>query len=412
MSVVRRVLEKFRLNEISAVDRPAQAHATMTIMKRADALDDAAYQALCKRSFTADERRKAAASGTAMPDGSYPIENKGDLQNAIHAIGRGTGSLAAVQEHIGRRAQALGATDLLPDDWNAGKRLPISTADDGALCIEHDGDPELSKALDAYARCGGGASDRADFIRYLTQRGYRAADCEKVADRLAAVASGPVAAGNGTAGGMSEKHKAFMESRDAKLPEGGKDAFAAMSPAERDSHIENNPLEDGDVENAATSGTAFKSVGGQLITKRVAGVMFDVLKSQDDEIRKSRDALAKAAEEQASAEFAKRAGALGFGSEFGSTLRKAYGGDAAAQAEVEQRITGLKKQVEEGALFGSFGKSTPQGDSAEAELRSKAEDLRRADPKLSSAQAFAKVYEDRANAEVVKRYKAERAAAH
>jgi hypothetical protein len=30
----------------------------------------------------------AAKSGAAMPDGSYPIENTKDLENAIQAIGR------------------------------------------------------------------------------------------------------------------------------------------------------------------------------------------------------------------------------------------------------------------------------------------------------------------------------------
>ena len=213
MSVVRRVLEKFRLSEISAVDRPAQAHATMTIMKRDDDPDDPAYQALSSRRFTADERRKAAASGAAMPDGSYPIENRSDLTNALHAIGRGKGSDAAIREHIGRRAQALGATDLLPDDWKIAKRLAISRSDDGALCIEHDGDADVTRALDAYAKSDGGQSDRADFIRYLTARGYDAADGEKAADELAAVLTSPSgssaadAGASGTTDAMSEKDR-------------------------------------------------------------------------------------------------------------------------------------------------------------------------------------------------------------
>jgi hypothetical protein len=36
----RRILHKFKLTEISAVDRPAQAHAKAVIMKRADIDDD------------------------------------------------------------------------------------------------------------------------------------------------------------------------------------------------------------------------------------------------------------------------------------------------------------------------------------------------------------------------------------
>jgi len=36
MTIKRKIMREFKLNEISAVDRPAQVHAKMTIMKRAD----------------------------------------------------------------------------------------------------------------------------------------------------------------------------------------------------------------------------------------------------------------------------------------------------------------------------------------------------------------------------------------
>ena len=86
----------------------------------ADTIDEAAKVAggdeAAKRAFNTDERRKAAASGSAMPDGSFPIENKQDLENAIHAFGRAKDPTAA-KKHIMARAKALGCPECVPDDW-------------------------------------------------------------------------------------------------------------------------------------------------------------------------------------------------------------------------------------------------------------------------------------------------------
>lgn len=69
-----------------------------------------------KRDYSTAERRRMAASGAAMPDGSYPIANEADLRNAIQAFGR-TDNPRATKEHIMRRARALGLTDLIPENW-------------------------------------------------------------------------------------------------------------------------------------------------------------------------------------------------------------------------------------------------------------------------------------------------------
>ena len=69
-----------------------------------------------KRDYSMDARRDMAASGMAMPDGSFPIANGGDLQNAIQSVGRAS-NYAAAKEHIIRRARALGMMDMLPEDW-------------------------------------------------------------------------------------------------------------------------------------------------------------------------------------------------------------------------------------------------------------------------------------------------------
>lgn len=77
-----------------------------------------AADGLVARTFTAEQRRKMADSGQAMPDGSYPIANEEDLRNAIQAIGRAKDP-AAVKRHIRKRARALGLSDLVPEAWTA-----------------------------------------------------------------------------------------------------------------------------------------------------------------------------------------------------------------------------------------------------------------------------------------------------
>lgn len=77
--------------------------------------------------YGADDRKKMAAEGTAMPDGSYPIKDAEDLQNAIHAVGRGNANHDAIRKHIIARAKALGASDQIPDNWNADGSLKQQT---------------------------------------------------------------------------------------------------------------------------------------------------------------------------------------------------------------------------------------------------------------------------------------------
>ena len=69
-----------------------------------------------KRDFSTAQRERMAGAGTAMPDGSYPIANRTDLMNAIRSWGRG-GAKPSVKEHIKRRARALGAEDMIPENW-------------------------------------------------------------------------------------------------------------------------------------------------------------------------------------------------------------------------------------------------------------------------------------------------------
>lgn len=69
--------------------------------------------------YSVAELKALLAKGETMPDMSYPVANKADLQNAIHAVGRSGDSHNAVRKYLIGRAKALGASDMIPGDWNA-----------------------------------------------------------------------------------------------------------------------------------------------------------------------------------------------------------------------------------------------------------------------------------------------------
>lgn len=102
-------------NEVSGVDFAATGLDGWIVMKAANG-----EEVVTKREFSDEQRQKLADSGAAMEGGGFPIVNTSDLKNAVRAIGRASNPDAA-KAHIIKRARALGATDLLPDDWTVSK---------------------------------------------------------------------------------------------------------------------------------------------------------------------------------------------------------------------------------------------------------------------------------------------------
>lgn len=399
-------LKNLVVKEVSLVDKPANPQAVVLFSKRADPIDE-----YMKREFSDDKRKELANSGAALPDGSFPIENGSDLENAIRAIGRAKDP-AKAKAHIKSRAKALGMTDKIPDDWEGGKiakaldwllESVVSIVKDDkandkeillkqtitefaeeitgagdATSLNKAGDPgakdtEMSEALKKALGLTAEATE-ADVLAAITKRDE---DLAKAQHEI-------------NLSKMSDQHKAFMD-KGGKMPKGGKEAFAAMSADERNSHMKDNPLNDND---------------GDEAQKRLA----DELKKRDTEVAELKKRLDDIAEKETVATFEKRATDLGFKADFGATIRKAYSGDAAAQAEVEKEISNLRKQVEKGALFAEFGSNVAKQGSALAEAQAKAEELRKSDSKLTKEQAIAKVYET--NPEILKRVRAESRAAH
>jgi hypothetical protein len=86
--------------------------------------------ALDKADLSAPGRKKAAASGASMSDGSYPIKTKADLRKAIKAVGRGGADHDKIRAHIVKRAKALGLEAMVPSDWNPDGSLKTTTKAD------------------------------------------------------------------------------------------------------------------------------------------------------------------------------------------------------------------------------------------------------------------------------------------
>ena len=84
-------------------------------------------QDLNKRDYSTAARRRMAESGEAMPDGSFPIANRADLRNAIQSVGRAS-NYEAARRHIISRARALGAEEMLPEDWKKSEKSMWSSA--------------------------------------------------------------------------------------------------------------------------------------------------------------------------------------------------------------------------------------------------------------------------------------------
>jgi hypothetical protein len=100
-----------------------------------------------KAKYSAEQLRQMLSNGSAMrgPDGSpsYPIGDKEDLTNAIHAVGRGGAGHDKIRAYIIRRARALGASDQIPDNW--GSSGAMKDADD----VETKDAADLAQGVDA-----------------------------------------------------------------------------------------------------------------------------------------------------------------------------------------------------------------------------------------------------------------------
>ncbi len=89
----------------------------------------AAYDHQVRAKYNADDLKKLKAKGHTFPGTtSYPIDDAEDLQNAIHAVGRGGADHDSIRKYIIARAKAMGLSSKIPDNWNADGSLKSANA--------------------------------------------------------------------------------------------------------------------------------------------------------------------------------------------------------------------------------------------------------------------------------------------
>jgi hypothetical protein len=99
------------LNKKEQSTHPATVHASEVLMEHLALQGVDTY-----KDYTAEQRRRMAKAGQAMPDGSFPIANCADAENAIHAVGRAKNPDAA-KSFIRRRVRALGCSGSIFENW-------------------------------------------------------------------------------------------------------------------------------------------------------------------------------------------------------------------------------------------------------------------------------------------------------
>lgn len=423
-----------------------------------DALS-AGTQTYLKREFTADERSKLAESGKAMPNGGFPIETVADLENAVQAFGWAKNPDAA-KAHIIARARALKAIDKLPDAWDvkkhwlpevlkhAAKLIGLGKAEDfnEAQAAIEAGEyasgmiDEVQEAIQAVQAsvcsimCDDSITDKQAAIdetfrqfkqhiqgvvpegveeamrgAALAAAGYEIDDQGAVSKRevtdMTDVEKAKKEAEDAKAEKekvekallvakrelsvlkMSDKHKAYVAARGDDMSQDEKDKFTDMEPAERDAHMEKNPVKE-DVEKRQAA----------AIDAAIAKAL-----QSHPEVVALRKQVADLTGATAATGFAKRAEEIGMPADFGATIMKAHNGDRAAVDELVKRLGAANSALEASGAFQEFGSRIGKSsDDPVEQLTAKAAELRKAHPELSQAQAFTKVYEDPANADLVK----------
>jgi hypothetical protein len=131
------VMTKFKIHEISGVDKPAQEGARICILKRDSTGDEPVGATFAKRDYSSAQRQELARRGLAQSNGSFPILDVADLHHAIEAYGRSS-TPEETKRHITERASQLGAEHMLPEAWADGGKRERKTYDDRSSSVDGD----------------------------------------------------------------------------------------------------------------------------------------------------------------------------------------------------------------------------------------------------------------------------------
>lgn len=100
-----------------------------------------------KAKYSAAQKRAMAKKGHALPDGSFPINDRPDLKSAINLRNHGKGyAKATVYKHIKKNAKRIGATDMLPPDLSKTADEQPDTEKKSLPELSWDGAPDAFTA--------------------------------------------------------------------------------------------------------------------------------------------------------------------------------------------------------------------------------------------------------------------------
>ena len=325
---------------------------------------------------TVPETGAFVLGGGLLTGNSFPIEDAGDLANAMRLAGHAKDP-AAARRHIKARAKALGLESHLSGAY--------------AKAVIEQADRAVAKALEGGAAFAQTVTDYQDYLD-----GVLPAEIVK-AHRAAS--SGSNAQGDAT---MTPEEIAANE-----LAKKGPPKISFKDEAEGDELKDEDSKGKKPKKNPDDKDQKYTDPKGDKADKRADD---DLAKRLDDAVAKAaaQDVIIKAMQEERDiVAFGKRAVTLGLDEVHGEVLRKAYAGDKAAIVQLEALLKGLTEQVRTGkvfAEFGAVGAGVPA--TAAAEMDAVVKDVAKRDG-LTYAKAFDKVYTDRDHADLKKRYDAE-----
>lgn len=362
-------LRRLKIAEISSVDRGAGEGVKVMLMKRA--VDPSKETKPMTKNFT-------------------------DIVKGLFGVRKSTAA-----DEIAKANEALGASI---DSILADTTLDATAKSDA-----------IAKSLDQHAEHLNGTIPAA-IEKALSDAGFSASDFKKGTDMTIDVkkalglpadatdeqvtkALEEAALGQKIAK-MSGKHSGFMNNDKAKMPTGGKSAFANMTDDQRDKHMSDNPVSgDNDADDTK------KGLSDEEFSKRFAA------DPQVIDMRKRLDEMTKDKEITA---VRKAWSADGLTEPQMDVVQKVWevSSDKAPVEAMVKQLAAANAQAREAGIFKELG-GTGNGGGAtpHEEITAKAHELRKADPTLTFEQAYAKAYSDPANESIAKRDVLERRAA-
>lgn len=307
---VRRIMRALKIDEISAVDNPAQSLATMAIMKRASEASDQAASELAK-SLEAVDFDTVLAAREAAETAEEVVESLREKWSALQsafisiAMDESTGApqkIPLLQESLRQFIdslseqsseiadslnKALAAVPALAELLPPGSEgdLSMTDAEKRQLAELQKTIEDLTKKLEA-ATSKEAAKKAAQLTEELTKAQDELAEVTKKLEAIEAEKAEAVAKAS-----MTDAEKAFC----ADMPPAEKAKFMTMSPADRAKAMKKSADSDPVVYKSESTGEEFRKSDDPRLVK---------MAKQADEDR----ALAKAEREaRENAEFAKRA---------------------------------------------------------------------------------------------------------